>query len=262
MEILLKGKRAVAGSFYAGGINDIFMIFSIVKRTTWRWDGCSSGRWRKTASKGHPTDTAAGSSSWPVAVPITHSKFTVLGWTPPAPIDGPIVVERCNQVGNDTTNTKAVTFVLVDRPLFISLIRKFRCRMAALALSRFIDSLWKKKPRPAEMKVNIPEDEKKCIIYGKWGWFLTFLFYWLGGNFVFHFLFTFVAMIPFLRMCYANEGICGRVERKWQEGGTWGRKGLNNEQEIIGSKIVIKLKIIIERIYKSWSERERRSWSW
>ena len=116
MEILLKGKRVVAGSFYAGGINDIFMIFSIVKRTTWRWDGCSSGRWRKTASKGHPTDTAAGSSSWPVAVPITHSKFTVLGWTPPAPIDGPIVVERCNQVGNDTTNTKAVTFVLVDRP--------------------------------------------------------------------------------------------------------------------------------------------------
>ena len=43
----------------------------------------------------------------------------------------------------------------------------------------------------------------------------------------------------------------GRVERKWLEGGTWGRKGLNNEQEIIGSKIVIKLKIIIERIYKS-----------
>ena len=44
--------------------------------------------------------------------------------------------------------------------------------------------------------------------------FNVFLFYWLGGNFVFHFLFTFVAIIPFLRMCYANEGICGRAGSK------------------------------------------------
>ena len=65
------------------------------------------------------------------------------------------------------------------------------------------------------MKVNIPEDEKKCIIYGKWGWFLTF-FYFIDWVVILFFIFflLLLQLFRFLRMCYANEGICGRAGSK------------------------------------------------
>ena len=49
------------------------------------------------------------------------------------------------------------------------------------------------------MKVNIPEDEKKCIIYGKWGWFLTF-FYFIDWVVILFFIF-FLLLLQLFRFC-------------------------------------------------------------